>query len=288
MSLRPSLYTRPPPPNASLSLPLSWRFNDPATQVNHHEVTAGKISRLSLTSLISSLSLTLSLFPSARYYPSVCPPPISCVISSTRASKHRSGTQPAKNSTPAQDLGHSLPDLGSCLFVCGFEILCVNLICKNWEIRRSLWIFGCFRSFSCIFNFENELRCFWFIYCKDWFFIWIIWCLASHIFSALFSSWENTFAWSDCDIYLKLFISGETTKNIWFFFFFTISSGVLSFSPSTNGKRSARLENERNLMENERKFDAKEVQECEENEKKFDAGLIFKPRDIIIIIKTKL
>jgi hypothetical protein len=39
-------------------------------------------------------------------------------------------------------------------------------------------------------------------------------------------------------------------------------------------------------MENERKFDAKEVQECEENEKKFDAGLIFKPRDIIIIKKS--
>jgi hypothetical protein len=38
-------------------------------------------------------------------------------------------------------------------------------------------------------------------------------------------------------------------------------------------------------MENERKFDAKEVPECEEKEKIFDAGLIFEPRDIIIIIK---
>jgi hypothetical protein len=138
MSLRPSPYTRPPPHNASLSLPLSRRFNDLVTQVDHHEVTAGKISRLSLTSLISSLSLTLSLFPSAGYYPSVRPLPISGIVSSTRASRHRSGTQPAKNGTPGQDLGHSRPDLGSCLFVCGFEILCVNLICKNWEITRSL------------------------------------------------------------------------------------------------------------------------------------------------------
>jgi hypothetical protein len=36
-------------------------------------------------------------------------------------------------------------------------------------------------------------------------------------------------------------------------------------------------------MEKERKFDAKEVHECEENEKNFDARLIFEPRDIIII-----
>jgi hypothetical protein len=76
-------------------------------------------------------------------------------------------------------------------------------------------------------------------------------------------------------------ISGETTENIRFlFFFFTISSGVLSFSPSINGKRSARLENER-------KFDAKEVHKCGEKEKIFDAGLIFEPRDIIIIKKKK-
>jgi hypothetical protein len=61
-------------------------------------------------------------------------------------------------------------------------------------------------------------------------------------------------------------------------FFFTISSGVLSFSPSINGKMSARLENER-------KFDAKEVHKCGEKEKIFDAGLIFEPRDIIIIKK---
>jgi hypothetical protein len=38
-------------------------------------------------------------------------------------------------------------------------------------------------------------------------------------------------------------------------------------------------------METERQFDAKEVHECEEKEKIFDAGLIFKPRDIIIIKK---
>jgi hypothetical protein len=62
-----------------------------------------------------------------------------------------------------------------------------------------------------------------------------------------------------------------------------IFSGVLSFSLSINGKRSARLENERNLMKNERKFDAKEVHVCGEKEKFFDVGLIFEPRDIIII-----
>lgn len=36
-------------------------------------------------------------------------------------------------------------------------------------------------------------------------------------------------------------------------------------------------------MENERKFDAKEFHKCGEKEKIFDAGLIFEPRDIIII-----
>jgi len=89
-----------------------------------------RLQKLSLMSLISSLSLTLSLFPSTVYYPSVRPPPISGAVSSARASRHRSGTQPAKNGTPGQDLGRSRPDLGSCLFVCGFEILCVNLICE--------------------------------------------------------------------------------------------------------------------------------------------------------------
>jgi hypothetical protein len=50
------------------------------------------------------------------------------------------------------------------------------------------------------------------------------------------------------------------------------------------GKGAQDWKNDRNLMEKERKFDEKEVHECEEKEK-FDAGLIFEPRDIIIIKK---